>query len=218
MNSIGIKTMTMNDDYFTVKIPKFTGYKTIALNIVALGFGSYLLASAALNAGWHPLSINGAAVVCALAFANLILRIVTASPVLRKASDADADSGNEAVVVLCEEAPQPAPQPVARKYVPSAADMAATLKKPSAAERNREAQDRRAASAPYVAALATLGDEAQDAHDVGNKDNATAIQEYLDNMDYAPPASEGVGAVPRGHDIDDDGACSMARRFAHQAA
>jgi hypothetical protein len=86
--------MHADNDCIVVRIPKFTGYKTLALNIASIGAGMYFLTAALIESGWRPIGAEGAIAIIVLAMLNIV-RIVNTSPVRRAAAHETLSTDDE---------------------------------------------------------------------------------------------------------------------------
>lgn len=84
----------MDEDYYVIRIPRFIGYRTIAVNVAVVAYG--LLALTAPVTWGVGLDSAGGLAVAAVAALNLMLRGATTTPVGRNAPVAvnvDAEAG-----------------------------------------------------------------------------------------------------------------------------
>ena len=84
----------MDEDYYVIRIPRFIGYRTIAVNVAVVAYG--LLALTAPVTWGVGLDSAGGLAVAVVAALNLMLRGATTTPVGRNASVAvnvDAEAG-----------------------------------------------------------------------------------------------------------------------------
>jgi len=84
----------MREDYFTIRIPRFDGRKTLTFNLAVLAFAAYAATCAALGSTvWQPVSIETAGALAGVALVNVVLRAVTSRPVLSERLPAVGEYG-----------------------------------------------------------------------------------------------------------------------------